>query len=250
MADKLYQYMKVVAKSKGIKASPQHDLYKTISPFFINAIYYDLPRKKNSDKITVGFMYEVKYSYFDDLTLFILDPVSDIKLTDKIRANSVIACKSIIEKEQIEYDFDGKDESFGKLAENVFEHIENWYRSFEKDVKAEYGSLEEYFVRNKEKFPRQAALVSIHSGNYAVAEECLKLMPEKMNSSRLVRPFTQEQVQRLTDSGSEKFGNEEFLRDDMDCHRDYITAMKNGLEWTAARAHYGLLKDEQAGVTN
>ncbi len=35
MADKLYQCMKVVAKGKGIKASPEHDLYKLISPFIL-----------------------------------------------------------------------------------------------------------------------------------------------------------------------------------------------------------------------
>ena len=109
MADKLYQCMKELAKRKGIKASPQHDLYKMIPPYFINAFYSDLGRKKNSDKITVVFYYEVKYAYFDDLTLSIVDPVSNIKLTDKVRANSVIACKSVIENERIEYDFDGKE---------------------------------------------------------------------------------------------------------------------------------------------
>ncbi len=35
MADKLYQCMKVVAKGRGIKASPEHDLYKMISPFLL-----------------------------------------------------------------------------------------------------------------------------------------------------------------------------------------------------------------------
>lgn len=248
MADKFYQYMKIIAKSKGIKASPEHDLYKMIPPYFINAFYIDLPRKRNSDKITVSYMYEVKYSYFDDLTLYIIDPVSDIKLTDKIRANSRIACKSIIEREQVEYDFDGTDESFEKLAEEAFEHIENWYLNFETEVKTKYGSLEEFFIRNKEKYPRQALLVSIHSEDYEVAEECLKLMPQKMNSSRSIRPVTEEQAQRLIDSGAEKFGKEEFLRDDMDCHRDFLIAKRNGLEWTAERARFGLNNNERSGA--
>ena len=95
MADKLYEHMKAIAKSKGVKASPQHDLYKMVQPYFINASYSDLGRKKNSDKITVVFYYEVKYAYFDDLTLSIINPGSNIKLTDKVRANSVIACKSV-----------------------------------------------------------------------------------------------------------------------------------------------------------
>ena len=34
--DKVYQAMKVIAKSKGVKASPQHDLYKMYSPDFLN----------------------------------------------------------------------------------------------------------------------------------------------------------------------------------------------------------------------
>lgn len=246
MADKLYQCMKVVAKSKGIKASPEHDLYKMIPTFFINAFYSDLPGAKNSDKITVEFSYEVKYSYFDDLTLNIIDPASDIKLTDKIRANSGIACRSVIENEQIEYDFDGKDESYQQLAEAVFAHIESWYKDFEEKVKSEYGDLEAFFLSNKDKYPRQAALIYIHSENYAAAEECMKLMPAKMNSSRLINPTTEEQIQRLVDSGAEKFGKESFLRDDMDCHRDFLIAKKKGLVWTGDRARFGLLNEERA----
>ena len=146
-------------------------------------------------------------------------PVSNIKLTDKVRANSVIACKSVIENERIEYDFDGKEESWQFLAERVFEHIEEWYRSFETEVKEKYGSLEKYFLRNKEKYPKQAALVYIHEERYDEAEECVKLMPRKMNSSRFIHPET-------------------------DCHFDYIAAKKNGLEWTVERAGFGLTKAE------
>lgn len=213
MADKLYKCMKAVAKNKGIKASPEHDLYKMISPFFINAFYSDLPRAKNSDKI---------------------------------RANSVIACRSVIENEQIEYDFDGKDESYQLLAEAVFAHIESWYKDFEEKVKSEYGDLEAFFLSNKDKYPRQAALIYIHSENYAAAEKCMKLMPAKMNTSRLINPTTEEQTQRLVDSGAEKFGKESFLRDDMECHWDYLIAKKKGLEWTGDRARFGLLNEERA----
>ena len=244
MADKFYQCMKELAKNKGIKASPQHDLYKSVPPYFINAFYSDFGRKKNSDKITVVFYYEVKYAYFDDLTLHIIDPATKIKLTDKVRANSVIACKSVVGTERIEYGFDGKDESWQYLAEKVFEHIEDWYQSFEKEVKEKYGSLEEYFIRNKDKYPKQAALVFIHEERYDEAEECLKLMPRKMNSSRFIHPETGEQEERLVNSGADKYGENHYLRDDMDCHFDYITAKKNGLEWTVERAGYGLTKAE------
>jgi len=241
--DKLYQAIKVVAKSKGIKASPQHDLYKMIHPYFINGFYS--PREKNSEKIKVYHSYGVKYSYFDDLTLYIIEPDSDIKLTDKVRANSVIACKSIIKTEEIEYDFDGRDESYQQLAEKVFSHMERWYLDFEAEVKEKYGTLEKYFISNKEEYPRQAALVFIHNEKYNEAEECFGRMKVKLNSCRTVHPYTEEQKQRLIESNAEKWGEDEYLRDDMDCHFDFIIAKKKGLEWTAERARYGLLNKER-----
>ncbi len=57
---------------------------------------------------------------------------------------------------------------------------------------------------------------------------------------------TEEQIQRLVDSGAEKFGKESFLRDDMECHWDYLIAKKKGLEWTGDRARFGLLNEEWA----
>ena len=244
MADKLYQCMKEIAKNNGIKASPQHDLYKMVSPYFINANYFDFKPEKNSEKIRVDFHYSVKYAYFDDLTLYITDPLSNIKLTDKIRANSGIAVFSIVDKEKLEFDFVNKEESWQPLAEKVFDHIENRYRNFEKEVKEKYGSLDEFFIQNKDKYPRQAALICIHEEKYDEAEECLKLMPRKMNSSRLIHPETEEQTERLVNSGADSFGEEDYLRDDMDCHFDYIFAKKNGLEWTSERARFGLTRAE------
>ena len=44
--DKMYQAMKEIAKSKGIKASPQHDLYKMYAPYFLNAFYCEIPSVK------------------------------------------------------------------------------------------------------------------------------------------------------------------------------------------------------------
>ena len=46
--DKMYQAMKEIAKSKGIKASPQHDLYKMYAPYFLNVFYY-IPVKCTRD---------------------------------------------------------------------------------------------------------------------------------------------------------------------------------------------------------
>ena len=155
MADKLYQCIKEIAKNNGIKASPQHDLYKMVSPYFINANYFDFKPKKNSEKIRVDVHYSVKYAYFDDLTLYITDPLSNIKLTDKIRANSGIAVFSIVDKEKLEFDFDNKEESWRPLAEKVFDHIEKRYRNFEKEVKLKEikdDKIEGKFIISKNDF--------------------------------------------------------------------------------------------------
>ncbi|MBQ2031239.1 MAG: hypothetical protein II483_03410, partial [Lachnospiraceae bacterium] len=69
-------------------------------------------------------------------------------------------------------------------------------------------------------------------------------MPRKMNSSRFIHPETEEQEERLVNSGADKYGEHHYLRDDMDCHFDYIAAKKNGLEWTVERAGFGLTKAE------
>ena len=243
--DKLYQAMKIVAKENGVKVSAQNDLYKMVPPYFISAFYYEHPRQDTPGRIKVSLSYKVKLSYFDDLTLFIIDPESTVKLTDKVRANSVIACKSVIADEDIDFDCDGNDESYEELAKNIFQHIKKWFQNFFDDVKSNYCSLEDYFIKNKNLYPRQAALVYIHLGDYSDAKECLKLMPPKLNSVRTIRPNTDGQVQRLIDSGAEKWGKDEFLRDDMDCHWDFVIVVGNGLEWTEERAKYGLLKEER-----
>lgn len=241
--DKMYQAMKDIARSKGIKASPEHDLYKMYAPYFLNAFYYEIVDKK-AKKMNMNIHYEAKYSYFDDLKLFINEPDSTIKITDKIRANSVIQFQSIIEKEVIEFDFDGKDESFIEIAEKVFEHIERWYKSFFDDVKNNYGDLENYFISHRDEFLMQAVFVYINQKKYELAEECIRKLPQKLNSSRLITPKTKKQEISLIESNAESFGDS-FLRDDMDCIIDYVVAQKKGLEWTPERARYGLLKEER-----
>ena len=80
---------------------------------------------------------------------------------------------------------------------------------------------------------------------YESAEELIQKLPPKLHSSRSICPETETQRIRLIESGAESFGNS-FLRDDMDCIRDYISAKKNGLEWTSERARYGLLNEERS----
>ena len=45
---------------------------------------------------------------------------------------------------------------------------------------------------------------------------------------------------------ADKFGKESFLRDDMECHWDFLIAKKKGIEWTGDRARFGLLNVERA----
>ncbi|MBQ5311230.1 MAG: hypothetical protein ILP19_04225 [Oscillospiraceae bacterium] len=241
--DKLYQAMKAIAKSNGFKASPEHDLYRMHPPYFLNAFYWELTDKK-AGKMAMNVSYDVKYPYFDDLKLYITDPCSDIKMTDKVRANSVIMVHSRIEDEKFEFDHDRSDGSYTRIAEKTFERIEKWYRDFFAKVNAMPDDLEGFFTSSCEKYPMQALFVYLHKECYDKAAECLKLLPDKLHSLRTIIPQNDEQVQRLLDSGAEKTGNT-FFRDDMDCIIDYIAAKKNGLEWTADRARCGLLREER-----
>ena len=241
--DILYQAMKDIAKSKGVKASPQHDLYKMIPPYFLNAFYYEITDKKAA-KMEMNIHYEAKCSYFDELKIKMIDPDSTIKITDKVRANSVIHFQSIIAKEVIGFDFGGKDETYIEIAGKTFDHIEKWYGDFFDDVKNRYGDLENFFISNSDEFLMQAAFVYIDQKKYDLAEACISKLPSKLNSCRSVTPESEEEENRLIDSNAKRFGNS-FLRDDMDCIIDYVASQKNGIEWTAKHARYGLLKEER-----
>lgn len=241
--------MKVEARKRGIKASPEQDLYKMVEPYFLNVFYFRELKKEVPGKMAVNLRYEVKYSYFDDVTALILRGDSSLKLTDKVRANSVIKCPSIITEECVYFNFDGNEESYPELVSRVLDHIEQWYHVFFDNVKADYGDLASFFIGNKEKYPRQAFLVYINTENYVAAEECLRMMPSKMHSVTLSSPQTEEQKQRLADSRAAYGENSlPFGRDDMDCHFDFVTAKKNGLEWNVDRASFGLLQKERCGT--
>ena len=242
--DLLHSAMKVIAKENGVKLSAQNDLYKMQAPYFVNVFFCEYPVKNKPGKINIHLVYELKYAYFDDLTLYIIECEPVTKLTDKVRANSIIKCDSKILQEYFDFDFDGKEESYPDLAERVFEHIKDRYREFFDDVEKNYGNLENYFTSNKEQYPRQAALVYIHNGDYINAEKCLKMMPPKMYCMQTIHPQTEEQRQRLISSNAQPWGDA-YHRDDMDCHLDFIVAKLNGLEWTAERATYGLLDAER-----
>ena len=241
--DMMYQAMKDIAKKKGIKLSAEHDLYKMDSPYFLNAFYSDIEDKKEK-KMCVNLTYEAKYCYFDDLKLYIVEPDSTVKLTDKVRANSVIRFRSVIHEEAMEFDCGGAEETYTEIAEKTVEHMEKWYRDFFDEVKNSYGDLENYFLSKKDSFLMQAAFIYLHQEKYDLAEECIQKLPPKLYSVRSITPKTEEQKLRLTASNAANFGSS-YHRDDMDCIIDYVAAKKRGLEWTAERACYGLLKEER-----
>ena len=132
--DLLHSAMKVIAKENGVKLSAENDLYKMQAPYFVNAFFCEYPVKNKPGKINIHLVYELKYAYFDDLTLHIIECEPVTKLTDKVRANSIIKCDSKILQEYFDFDFDGKEESYPDLAERVFEHIKDRYREFFDDV--------------------------------------------------------------------------------------------------------------------
>ena len=95
--DKLYETMKVVAKQRKMKASPQHDLYKKDEPYFYHAFYaFDFfhPYEEETGLATIILDIAVKYCRFDELRWGIIQPGNDLKFTDKVRANSIAACKA------------------------------------------------------------------------------------------------------------------------------------------------------------
>ena len=242
--DQFYEAMKVIAKEKGVKASPQHDLYKAVPPYFLNAFYYDLVDKK-AKKATIRFTCAAKCPYFEELKLHIIDPDSQLKITDKVRANSVIRVNSIIGEDSMEFDWDKSDEIYAQYAARTFERIETWYKDFFSEVNASYGDLEGFFLAKREQYPMQALFVLLTRGDFEAAVDCLQLLPQKLNTTRIMVPQNDEQKQRLIDSDAQDWGSGSYLRDDMDCIIDYVAAKKNGLKWTAERAKYGLLKAER-----
>jgi hypothetical protein len=241
--DKIYQAMKEIAKSKGVKASPQHDLYKMMPPNFLNAFYSEYIDKK-AHKLEMKVTYDAKCSYFDDLKLYMIEPDSTVKITDKVRANSVIQVYSHIAEEEYNFDFDGSDAAYEEVAVKTFAYIQKWYKDFFDGVKEKYGSLENFIITNQEEYQLQAAFIYIHQEQFEKAAELLGKMSDNINSTRLVVPNNDEQKQRLIDSEAKEFGDR-YLRSDMDCIIDYVTAKMNGVEWTPERALYGLLNEER-----
>lgn len=245
--DELYEAMKVAAKKRKIKASPEHDLYKMKDPYFFNVFYglkdYHTPlnKKIEAGEVEVVLDISIKYHRFDELRHKIISPHSNVRFTDKIRANSVACCMAGFPRKTISFKCDGPESGVEKLCEDILDWLEKFYCDFLDSAKQEHGSLEEYYIAQEEEFPLLAGLVYIERGLYREAEACFRLpkMPGK-NVYTAYTPITDEQKRRSEASWESFFG-----RDDRSALIDYTIAMQKGIEWTPELAAFGLLPEER-----
>lgn len=247
--DSLYEAMKIAAGKRKIKASPQHDLYKRIEPYFFHTFYsFDTrrPPDKESGKVGIILDIAVKYCRFDELRWGIISPGSDLKFTDKVRANSLAMCYASLPRKSILFDYDGSENDLYRLCDEILDWIDHFYQEFLASATREYGSLEEYYLAHREDNPLLAGLVYIERGQYREAESCFRLpnMSGKHNCTS-IKPTTEEQLARVKASCERS-----YLRSDYERLLDYTIAMQHGVEWTEETARYGLLPEERQGTVS
>ncbi|MBQ5562082.1 MAG: hypothetical protein IIT39_01670 [Clostridia bacterium] len=240
--DVLHTAMKAAAKKRKIKLSAEDDLYKRIDPYFYDTFYScDYDECKKSGIAAVNLTIEVKYCRFDELRWHIISPDSDLKFTDKIRANSLAKCKANFPCVTVEFMCDETEQGVDQLCEDILNWLQKYYNDFFDLVQKQYGRLEDYYIANKESFPLLAGLVYIEEEMYAEAEKCF-LLPNMIghNDFTCVEPQNEEQRKRVAASCKDF-----RYRSDYEKLLDYTIAMQNNLEWTSERAEFGLLPDER-----
>ena len=244
--DVLYEAMKIAAKKRKIKASPQHDLYKKDEPYFYCAFYdFDFfhSYEKETGLATIILDIAVKYCCFDELRWSIIQPGNDLKFTDKVRANSIAACKASFPRKKVCFKYDGSENGLSQLCGDILDYLENFYRDFFESIDRDYGTLEEYYIANKEENPLLAGLVYIERGQFQNAEKCFRLPNMSCkNSCTSIRPVTKEQLARVSVSCEQP-----YRRSDYERLLDYTIAMQHGVKWTEETAAYGLLPEERHG---
>ncbi len=244
--DVLYEAMKVAAKRRKIKASPQHDLYKKDEPYFYCAFYdFDFfhSHEKETGLATIILDIAVKYCRFDELRWGIIQPGNDLKFTDKVRANSIAACKASFPRKKVRFKYDGSENGLSQLCGDILDYLENFYRDFFESIDRDHGTLEEYYIANKEENPLLAGLVYIERGQFQNAEKCFRLPNMSCkNSCTSIRPVTKEQLARVSVSCEQP-----YRRSDYERLLDYTIAMQHGVKWTEETAAYGLLPEERHG---
>ena len=244
--DILYETMKVIAKQRKFKASPEHDLYKKSEPYFYHAFYnFDFahPYQKETGEVGIILDITVKYCRFDELRWSIISPGNDLKFTDKVRANSIAACNASFPRKSIIFKYDGSQDGLCQLCNDILDWLEKFYEDFWGVIDRDYGTLEEYYIANKEDNPLLAGLVYIERGEFQNAEKCFR-MPNMSckNSCTSITPVTEEQIARVRASCEQP-----YLRSDYERLLDYTIAMQHGVKWTEETAAYGLLQEERQG---
>lgn len=245
--DTFYEAMKAAAKKRKMKASPQHDLFKKAGPYFYSAFYaFDLgypERGKETGAVQIILDVSVKYCRFDELRWGILSPGDGLKFTDKMRANSVAACRAAFPRKTLAFAYDGSENGLHRLCEDILDWLDDFYRDFFETVDRDYGSLEEYYRVHKTENPLLAGLVYMERGQYQEAEACFRL--PGMNGSHSytsIDPVTEEQMARVCASCGQP-----CRRSDQEKLLDYTIAMQYGIAWTKETAEYGLLPKERHG---
>ena len=241
-SDVLYEAMKLAAKKRKIKASPRHDLYKRVDPYFFN-VFYDAQNEDDlkTENVNICLDIGLKYCRFDELRNGIINPGDDYRFTDKIRANSVIKCPSDFPRMTIPFSIDCSEKGLERLCEDILDYIEDFYTNLFQEVREKYGSLEEYYIAHSEEFPLLAGLVYIERKQYYKAETCFRHpnMPGQ-NMLRSCKAVTDEQKRRL-----EASENRGLYRSDASTLLDYTITMQKGLEWRQDLAKFGLLPEER-----
>lgn len=244
--DLLYEAMKAAAKQRKFKASPQHDLYKKDGPYFYHIFYaFDPAGQRMQEAGTVGMILDItlKYCRFDELRWGIISPGSGLKFTDKVRANSVTACRAAFPRKSVVFRYDGSEAGLPQLCADILDWSERFYAKFFETLNQEYGTLEAYYLAHKEDTPLLAGLVYIERGQYKEAEECFRLPNmDCKHSCTPIYPVTEEQKTRARASCERPNSRSDYER-----LLDYTIAMQYHVEWTEETANYGLLPEERHG---
>ena len=248
----LYQAMKIAAKQRKIKLSAEHDIYKKVDPYFFGS-HYHLHRVMPGT-VYINLRMSVKYHRFDELQYGIINPDSQLRFTDKIRANSGALCNANHPRIVQPFAWDGTEEALPKLCDDILDFLEKYYTDFLTMANHDYGDLNGYFIAHMDENPRLAGLACLDRGDYQGAIMCF-LHPnmDSANSIWTANIQTDEQRERAAASGvkvlSSTYG-ESVHRSRHDQFVDYAIAMQNGLQWNRERAFYGLLPEEREGVSN
>ena len=149
--DVLYEAMKVAAKRRKIKASPQHDLYKKDEPYFYCAFYdFDFfdSYEKETGLATIILDIAVKYCRFDELRWGIIQPGNGLKFTDKVRANSIAACKASFPRKKVRFKYDGSENGLSQLCGDILDYLENRVSAFCEQPyrRSDYERLLDYTI--------------------------------------------------------------------------------------------------------